>query len=73
MAPGRFGMARMMRALAPQAFAKDCVLVPAAIERISAPESANAFSRTASLRRICGLMATTQTPTADASTSSMPA
>src|SRR3954468_12260995 len=61
MAPGVLGMARMMRAFFPQAFAMASTEVPAAMEIISAPDWAKPASNGASPFSTCGLIATTQT------------
>ena len=60
-----------MAAINPNSTIDKPPMTGAGIDRMSAPASANAFSRTALLLRICGLVATTQMPTFDASTSSM--
>src|SRR5690242_18119230 len=59
MAPGVLGMARTMRALAPQAARNAAMDVPAAIEIIKALPAIAARAG-ASPFRICGLIATTQ-------------
>src|SRR5215510_1142711 len=61
MAPGVLGMARMMRACLPQAWARASIEVPAAMEIINAPACAKPVRVAASPLSTCGLIATTQT------------
>ncbi len=63
MAPGVLGMARTMRARGPQAWRIAAMVVPAAMESISAPDRARGANAAASVFKICGLSATTQART----------
>jgi hypothetical protein len=55
-----FGIARTTSRFAPQASLRKAMVVPAAMESMSVLPAAIAFSRTASVLRICGLSAITQ-------------